>query len=80
MLLFGYLENKAPSLASMVKAITLHMMEHYTYSVTLGLGSTVGGLVGSCGWLTKQKILLHGSVLLIQLYMSHHCEYIISCH
>ena len=43
---FWPLVNKAPSLASMAKAITLCMIENPTQSGPLGSGSTVGGLVG----------------------------------
>lgn len=35
----------------------LCMMEHYTYSGTLGNVSTMGGLVGSSGWGPEKKNL-----------------------
>ena len=47
---FWPLVNKAPSLDSMAEAITLYMIENYTYSGTLGSCSTMGSSVGSCGW------------------------------
>ena len=71
---FWLLVNKVPSSSSMAEAITLRIMDNSTYSGPLGSGSTVGGLVGSCGWVPKKKILLRGFFILRHLNRSHRCR------